>query len=677
MILTTLSNRLGATTLLALITASATQSAPDKPSPVVQTEARSAAEGTPHRSLSEAESKQLRSLLSTADDKECLAQLRALRKTVAGHAALQRDIDALLPVVELWAEGREMAASGRVANPDEYLHASLGATTPPAIRKASPLYPLYCLYRGRNLVWTVVQNPSLRAAATGPEGHYTVARNLFTEAQALVPDNPIINMYLGRPIPWAAPQPDPQAPAWANSQRVILEHLNESVQFWTKERQLADGSFGGGSNADVELWRDWLAVTLAFENPGALRAQELLAGHVFKQPHLPQAAGAEALTSMLFLKPGSKDWGDRTLRLATDLKANGTTLDTRAIQPLLAHWHQSRDAALTPVITKWLDTWVDAAASERDGKPAGLLPAAITGRIGGTAGQWWKVEAFPAGDEWPSGVSDMLHALLIAYHVTGKETYLEPVRSMARIRADFLLRHAKKSADKKTNTEAQKSSAFEPGSLDWAADKLGSVMPGALDGYRRFTGDKQFDAVILHDAGDYGRWIVNQDMEALEASLARTAEALSFNRAAYTTEVRATDRAFDFTAAYLNAYAEPKLPVPDTRLAYSAASGEVGTSQGARFAAVRWLTPARNIAALVKTATPREVEALLYNFGQSPTQMGVETFLLAPGEYDLVVFNELGEEDSAFTIHADGTSNKTYFEIAVREIYTVRIKPAE
>ncbi len=441
----------------------AARSPSDASQPIVA--GREVSQGPQYRPLPAAATTALRTALSTADEKERLAQLRSLQNATREDRALQRDIECLLPVVESWAEGRKLAAAGKLAAPHEYLRAAVSATQPPAIREDSPLYPLFCLYRGRHLVWTGLQRASSSDSGNDAAEHYAEARRLFAEARTLVPDNPILNLYLGQPIPWPAPEPDAQAPAWANSQRVILTHLDEIARFWIKERQLPDGSFGGGWAGDAELWREWMPVLLAFENPDAMRAHALFA---------KSAGGAGTLTPTPSPRP-----------------------DDRAS----------------------------------------------------------------------------------AHH----------------------------------------------------------------------------------------------DLAALEASLARTAEALSMNRAAFTTEVRATDRAFSFTAAYLNTFVEPKLPVPDTRTVLRAVGGETGSAPGARSATVRWLTPPRDIAALVKKAGPRELEAQLYNFSQRFTIMGMETFHLEPGRYLVTLYNDAGEVDVEFPLNSDGTSNKTYFEIAPRTLYTVRV----
>lgn len=375
-------------------------------------------------------------------------------------------------------------------------------------------------------------------------------------------------------------------------------------------------------------------------------------------------------------------------------QAYDTTLDTRAIQPLLVHWQQTRDPALTPLITRWLDTWVAAAAEERDGKPAGIVPTAIhwpTGRIGGPSGRWWNAEAFSNLYEWPWYVSDMLHTMLVAYQVTGDEKYLGPVRSMARIRLDYLEKVARESGRDLSEVSgdtvldgtllfidtmvdpAKALAKLEPGSRDWAAAQLGPIIAGALNTYRRLTGDTSFDTLLLHDGGGYGRWLVKQDEKALAASLARAAEAFSVNRPVYTNEVRWTDRGFRFTAAYLNTYADPKLPLPDTRLVYNAVSGDPSTWQGSRFAAVRWLTEPRDIAALVKQASPRGIEAKLYHFGDTPRAMGVETHGLTAGRYRLSLVNDRGEDVVTLAFESEGRVNRHRFELPAHTLCTLRV----
>lgn len=149
-------------------------------------------------------------------------------------------------------------------------------------------------------------------------------------------------MYLGEPIPWDDVKPDPRAPDWANSQRVVLNHLGEIVRFWVRERQLPDGAFGGEWGDDVEMWRNWLPILLGFEDPVAIAAQAKLAEGVFAQPHMKHVYSsvltdvehasedsADTLRPMLYLQPEEPVWRERALKLADYMERTWTGVNER------------------------------------------------------------------------------------------------------------------------------------------------------------------------------------------------------------------------------------------------------------------------------------------------------------------------------------------------------------
>ena len=88
-------------------------------------------------------------------------------------------------------------------------------------------------------------------------------------------------------IPWPKPCPaDPAAPDWANLQPEGSEKLADVMHWWIAERQLPDGQFGGGWGDDVDIWRRWVPVMIAFEHPVVTAAQERISSGAFQQPHL-------------------------------------------------------------------------------------------------------------------------------------------------------------------------------------------------------------------------------------------------------------------------------------------------------------------------------------------------------------------------------------------------------
>jgi hypothetical protein len=289
-------------------------------------------------------------------------------------------------------------------------------------------------------------------------------------------------------------------------------------------------------------------------------------------------------------------------------------------------WQRSADPELGSLFGEWLKVWIDAAADSRNGKPAGVLPSAIhwpDGAIGLEGRPWW--EPFSPGHNdalynWPGATRLMTSTLLLAYQMLGDEQYLAPIRSMAELRMRWI--------------ESSGREAAEPGSAAWAAERMGGFLPDVLAKYRFLTGDDQYDDLLSEDASGYVRYRLNGNSSALLRALERNAAAFRTNWEGYTDEMRWTDRVMSFTSNYLR-YFPGAPPRPDVSILYSTATGDPGTPGVFPMNRVRWLTSAREIAAMVTDWGEDHLEAELYHFGNSPREMGAEFYLLKPGKYRL------------------------------------------
>lgn len=621
-----------------------------------------------YQSMQYEQSRLLDTLLSTENETERWLAILALRGDTEDPLLLE-DISILEPLINLWANGRRLAMDGQLVDPTQYLMFFVNSMSPPMIRQDSPLYPIYCLYRARHIIWTEIQAGGKPIKLKTYAFNY--ARKLLSEAQELVPNNKLIGMYLGQSIPWEGPVPHSNAPDWANLQRESLEKIREITHFWVKERQLPNGSYGASWNDDVEMWRSWWPVMFAFEEPEVAAAQERLSEMIFSQPHMKHGFSsvmddvehsaedsADTITPMLYLNFQNEVWKNRALQIAqmmrdiwTGLNEEGdlafksivfnatgvsggphnaydTTLDFRAVQPALVYWQKSHDASLSPLMMQWLETWVKATASDANGKPAGVLPSSIhwpTGRPGGP-NHWWDTEGFSRLYNWPFYVDDALHGLLVAYEVTRDARYVEPLKSMAAIRRDFLNQYP----------EGIELADLKAGSVEWAAAQMGDLLPGALASYRMISGDTQFDDLLQIDGNGYVRFLIGGEVDSVVNALAQTQHALSMNKPMFTTEVRSTDRVYRYIAGYYSHFIDG-LTTPDTRLIYATLTGDTTTWVGSRLPAVKWLTSANDFAALVQAFTTNHFKAQVFHFGFDPRQMAAEFPLLEPGKYRLIL----------------------------------------
>jgi hypothetical protein len=695
-----------------------------------------------------------------------LDRLRLLRQVAARtdlDPALRADLDKVLPVVERWANGKAhpVADTNRAAENGYLCHfinsrvrpAAEGPVHPPEPAADSPLHPLWSFYRGRMLIWRVIQSGPLLRVKERREAYFNEGRRLLEEARRAFPENRVIRMYLGEPIPWPEPlqesadvskrpltQPispaggeggrrpgegdaqqhsklsssgrsdfaDPQAPDWANLQREGLEKLADIIHWWIAERQLPDGQFGGGWGDDVEMCRWWTPVLIGFEDPVVNAAQERLSSGIFRQPHL-KAGFTSRLTDvehsnedttdtilpMMHLRPDDPLWKQRALRLAELMRQRWTgtnqhgflqfrsiyfsvdrvdaspdrAFDTvyhpAVVQPALLYWQRTADPALTALFGQWLRLWVDATARGGNGKPAGVLPSAVRwpdGAIGLPGRPWW--EPFSPGHNdalynWPGACRLMTSTLLLAWYITGDESYLQPIRSMAEIR----LRHLR-------NTDPA-----PPGSEAWAARQVGGFLADTLAKYRFLTGDRQYDTLLRQDASGYVRFRLTGQEKPLVEQLRRNAEAFRWNWEAYTSEMRWTDRVMAFTRNYLAYLPERPPPAPAPEILYSTVTGDPGNPLVFPLNAVRWRTPPRQLAARVTESSRSAFAAELFHFGPQPRKLEAELFLLPAGDYELTV-TAAGRPGALETrkVRLGDPPRRVAFELPARQLCTVRLE---
>jgi hypothetical protein len=410
---------------------------------------------------------------------------------------------------------------------------------------------------------------------------------------------------------------------------------------------------------------------------------------------------ADVITPMMHLDPDNPVWRKRALRLAdltetlwmgrnqrgmlqfkstyftadmvdsSPQRACDTVYHPRALQPTLLYWQRTGDERLTKLFSRWMDTWVDAAARSERGKPAGIIPSAIhwpDGNVGGAGPDWWDPRNH--GEYtlylWPSAMDMMTHTLLLTYHMTGNQTYLEPIRSMAKARLRYL-----------QNPPARPP---VPGTEAWCASKLGGLA-NVIAKYRFLTRSPEFDNLLVREMPAYVRFRRLNDRSNLVSALRNTAEALRINFPGYTSEVRYTDRVLRFPALFgangMYPEAIAAIRTPDTSLLYSCATGDPGSAGYFPLNAVRWLTPPRDLAALVIESGTERFSAELFHFGLEPRPLAAELYLLRPGTYTFSMTK--GEQTSgdaavARTLRVGGPRTRVTFELPPRQVFRIDVR---
>jgi len=646
---------------------------------------------------------------SVEDDAQRLELLKRLGQEAGLDPQLRGEVDRMAALVDRWLHDRSLYGWF-----DRDIRRKLDYDF--KVRPESPLYPLARFYRGRMLVWAANEYGNILGYHDQRRKFFDKAAEDFRAVCAAFPANRTARMYLGQPIPWGQPCVSPPAsPPWAALQREGLQRLGDIVHWWIDHRLQKDGQYGGGWDDDCEMWRDWVPVMIAFEDPKISRAQAVFSrallgqsymkggytSHVYDVEHTAEPS-KDTITPMMHLAPEDPQWQARARRIAelaqslwtgrnrrgllqfkstyfsaekvdpNPKRACDTPYSVVAVEPVLLLWQRTADPRLGQWLSSWMDTWVEAAARAENGKPAGVVPAAIRwpdGAVRGPGENWWDPRHHdePKLYEWPSAVGMLADTLLLTWHMTGREKYLEPLRSMAAVRRKYL--------------ENRPKQAPPEGSEAWCGSKLSLLAP-TLARYKLLTGSSEFDAVL---ARDYSALAIDESSGrrvALESALRETVEALRINFPGYTSEVRYTDRVFTFPRLFgadmLLAEAVPACNKrPNTRLLYATATGDRGNFEFFPLNAVRWLTPPRDIAALVTRSGRDRLTAELFHFGDRPRPMQAELYLLAPGSYRLTLRSAAGKALlGPQTFAVAGPRTRVSLDLPPGELCTLKIVPS-
>ncbi|MFC1863190.1 hypothetical protein ACFL1Z_04470, partial [Thermodesulfobacteriota bacterium] len=343
----------------------------------------------------------------------------------------------------------------------------------------------------------------------------------------------------------------------------------------------------------------------------------------------------------------------------------------RAVEPLLIYWQITGDKDMEELFTSWMDTWVDAASREENGKPAGIMPSAIhwpDGSFSVMGKKWWKPEIY-VGDlyGWPSAMGYMTKVLMLTYSMTGDEKYLEPIRSMLRIRIHY--------AQNPPETDP------EPGSAAWCAtiggtygDGMNSFLPETVVKLRALLDISDYDDLLLQsNINSYVKMRLGASVEGLEDELEKTVEAFRINRPSYTSEVRYTDRVLYFNRYWYGDANGWKYPRPDTSLLYSSLTGDPGSPKYFPMYGVRWLTEPKAFAALVTRNNTKQFEAQIFHFGDDVRDMGADLYTLKAGDYRMTLYNEAGKVLSAQDVSIKGTVSRVAFEVPSRTLCRLHV----
>jgi outer membrane protein assembly factor BamB len=320
-----------------------------------------------------------------------------------------------------------------------------------------------------------------------------IAEEAFLELEQREPGNRFSGYYLsGNLKGWDLKdyQSDvADAPQWAVLMREGYNRLLDQIEWWGKNRQLPDGSLGGGWGDDVEIGLVWELVTLLNPDasPEAMETVRALAEGVWWGGEVDRDAGffdgladvehtgewtGDSQAVMIGLDYGNPVYYERALQTAklmrdlwTDInrkghrhfksmvlgnKATGTRyggvhdaeidhpLNMRAAWPAFWAWWYCPTDELDRIFREWAQAWLEDTNRAENGKPAGIIPGPIgyhTDVLGGNhAGDWRRGAPRTNGYENPTYVQYVLDLFARMYRRTGETKWLAP--RMAQISPD-------------------------------------------------------------------------------------------------------------------------------------------------------------------------------------------------------------------------------------------------
>ncbi|WP_143473226.1 hypothetical protein [Flavilitoribacter nigricans] len=647
------------------------------------------------------------------EEKERWELLEAVMASDTTDPEIREQLRTLLPFVDRWANGRSIAIQewqdreNKNYLPWPIREGDIDEVVPPPPPEDSPVYPLWCWYRSRTLIWQAIEYGEIQGHPEILQRYIDESRRLLQVAADAYPRNGIIRLYLGEREKWPTDhRASEKAPDWAVAQKTALSGLQDVIHWWITNRQLTDGQYGGGWGDDVEMWRWWTPALIGLQDQkiqdaqrrlshGLFQIEKMKGGYTNRIDDVEHTAedSADTITAMMHIDPTDEAWTSRARHLVhlmktlwtgvnergflqfkstyftdtevdlTPRKACDTVYHPRAVQPALLLWQRTRDPELSEIFTQWLKTWVDAAGRAERGKPAGIIPSAIhwpDGKVGGVGEQWWKPGNYTSNPlyVWPSQMGMMTNSLLLAFHITGDRSFLTPIISMAEIRQKYFRKGM-------VTPETE-------GSEDWCAAQMHRFLTGTLAKYRLITGDTQFDELLEMEQDPYVAYSFFGREDGFTTTMRENAAAFSSNFPLYTSEMRWTDRILNFNSHYLRKQ-YPETPVPNTRLLYSALTGDPGDPLYFPLNGFQWLTDRTDLSVRVKTQSDRSAEVELFGFFDGHRSVPFKTYLLQPGSYQLVLADESGKEVSRQEVQLTEQINRLELKVPGKRALRLQI----
>jgi hypothetical protein len=434
--------------------------------------------------------------------------------------------------------------------------------------------------------------------------------------------------------------------------------LQKLIHWWVLQKQTPDGEMGGKYGDDVELLRTWLPAILGADDSIATMGYIRLADGVWNSDALDQGFARriddvehsselfrDTHPALFLMHYGDPEYVERclvsmhhftntwtgisflghrhfksyylssTAVLADSAHGIDVALNARAVHPgLWAAWYNHNPAILR-AFSEWSDAWIADAQSSSNGKPAGILPSAVsfTSEMpGGNSLQWYDPHLGYDYYQWDhiGHVNELQRHLIGMYAITGDHRFLRPLEFYAALMRD----------------RRPIPSHPRPGSPDWVRYQLAiggtDHEPGVNPMGKLFAMARQITPSPLYDSltavyGEaYNKYRVTGAAKAIEDELQQVLAGLRYNFPLLTSEVRFTDRVY----------------VPGGDILTGMYTGHFGAGYEYPSLTATWKHTGPDIAIFVREGSTTGARISLFNFG-APRTVTLRTWQLAPGRY--------------------------------------------
>lgn len=515
------------------------------------------------------------------------------------------------------------------------------------ITEDDPLFDRAALNLGRIHFWLWREGGSAEEKA--------LADKWFSTLKKRQPLAPLVRLYTGEQKAWGTEYlaGAKGMPEWSVKLHEAMGRLLTVLRWWIDNRQQDNGEMGGGYGDDVEMLRQWHVFIAGADDETVKRGWLKLAhgvwfggtidterGYTSEASDVQHSAEPMADThpAMVGLDYGNPIWVERCMATVKTMRDFWTGINTKGHRHfksafigatemntdppwgvdvpcngratragLWLGWY-NRHPTVVQLFREWMDAWVDDTMREENGKPAGVVPAAIafeTDNIGGYGKNWHEPNLYWGYFNWPGYTDKIYDHLLAVYDWTGDEKYLKPIEAAMALAMEW-----------------KRSPASDPprGSRMWAARALYHNMAATVEKYRVLTGRTHFDDYLREQGSPYMRFLLTGDKHALIAACESVVGGIRTNFELLTSEVLFTDR-----------IAVTQQPM------WEMMTGGVGTPYFYPCYAVTWRNTGTHFAALVTHSDARSLKVLAVNMEPQPKTVAMRLWRLEPSVYEVRV----------------------------------------